>query len=123
MSNQSVAIEIDVESAEHSEHYSDEGFWSKVGNVFRSAGEVVLEPALKLYYAAQDPETPAWAAGTVYGALGYFIFPLDLIPDLIPVVGYVDDLGVLTAAVATIATYITDEHVAEAKDTLKRWFD
>ena len=123
MSNQQVEIENGVENAEHSEHYSDEGFWNKVGQAFRSAGEVVLEPALKLYYAAKDPETPGWAAGTVYGALGYFIFPLDLIPDFVPVVGYTDDLGVLTAAVATVATYITDEHVAAAKETLKRWFD
>ncbi len=50
--------------------FSDSGFWDKVKKYARSAGESVLQPALKLYYAAQDPETPVWAKTTIYGALG-----------------------------------------------------
>lgn len=102
--------------------FSDQGFWDKVKGYAKAAGESVLEPALKMYYAATDSDTPIWAKTTIYSALGYFISPIDAIPDITPVVGYADDLGVLTAAVAVVATYIKDEHVKMAKETLKRWF-
>jgi uncharacterized membrane protein YkvA (DUF1232 family) len=54
--------------------------------------------------------------------LGYFISPIDAIPDVIPFVGYSDDLGVLVAAVATVSTYITDDVKAKAKAKLQDWF-
>ena len=102
--------------------FSDDGFWDKVKKFAKSAGESVLEPALKLYYATQDPETPAWAKTTIYGALGYFISPIDAIPDLTPIVGYSDDLGVLVAATATVAAHIKKKHKEKSKETLKQWF-
>ena len=102
--------------------YSDEGFWNKVVSFAKAAGKEVIEKALWLYYAAQDPATPAWAKGVVYGALGYFILPVDAIPDLVPVVGYTDDLGVLAAATAAIATYITEDVKTKAAKKMKNWF-
>ncbi|WPC75925.1 YkvA family protein [Vibrio porteresiae] len=102
--------------------FSDNGFWDKVKKYARSAGESVLEPALKLYYSAQDPETPVWAKTTIYGALGYFISPIDAIPDITPIVGYSDDLGVLAAAAAAVAVHVTKKHKDKAKETLKQWF-
>ena len=74
------------------DEYSDKGFWSKVIAFARTAGREVVEKALWLYFAAQNPATPAWARSVIYGALGYFILPLDAIADFAPVVGYVDDL-------------------------------
>jgi uncharacterized membrane protein YkvA (DUF1232 family) len=102
--------------------YSEQGFWDKVITHARAVGKEVIEKALWLYYAAQAPQTPAWAKGVIYGALGYFIFPLDAIPDPTPLVGYADDLGVLAAAIATVAMYITDEVKALAAQKLKDWF-
>lgn len=101
--------------------YSDGNFWEKIKNYAKTAGEEVLTPALKMYYAAQDSETPAWAKAAIYGALGYFISPVDAIPDLAPIIGYTDDLGVLAAALAATAANIKDDHVTKAKETLARW--
>ena len=70
----------------------------------------------------KTPATPAWAKGIVYGALGYFILPIDAIPDLAPVIGYTDDLGVLAAAVAAISAYITKDVRAKAEQKMKDWF-
>ena len=70
----------------------------------------------------QRAETPAWAKGVIYGALGYFIFPLDAIPDVVPVVGYADDLGVLTAALAMVAIHITPEIKEQGRQRLEQWF-
>lgn len=106
----------------YSQAYSDGSFWDKVKGFAKSAGEAVLESALKLYYSASDSDTPAWAKAVIYGALGYFISPIDAIPDITPIVGYADDLGVLAAALATTAAHIKDEHTQKSKDTLKQWF-
>jgi uncharacterized membrane protein YkvA (DUF1232 family) len=50
--------------------YSDDSFWDKVKTYAKSAGEEVLEPALKMYYAALDADTPSWAKATIFAALG-----------------------------------------------------
>ena len=55
-------------------------------------------------------------------ALGYFIFPADAIPDITPVVGYADDLGVLAAALAAIAAHVTPEAKRRASEQLKILF-
>lgn len=109
-------------SNKYTEEYSETSFWDKTKNFAKSAGETVIETALKLYYSSKDADTPAWAKATVFGALGYFISPIDAIPDLISVVGYSDDLGVLAAATAAIAAHIKDEHVQKAQETLRQWF-
>lgn len=80
---------------EFSKEYSDEKFWNKVKKYAVKAGKEVVLKALTMYYTMQDKDTPKWAKGVIIGALGYFIFPLDAIPDMTPVVGYADDLGVL----------------------------
>lgn len=82
----------------------------------------MVEKALWLYYAAQSPDTPRWARTAIYGALGYFIFPLDAIPDFAAVVGYTDDLGVLAAALATVSLYITDDIKDRTRQTMGKWF-
>lgn len=103
--------------------YSEQGFWDKVKQYAKDMGESVLEPALKLYYSAQDPDTPLWAKTTAYGALAYLISPIDAIPDLTPILGYTDDLGAIAAAIAMIAAHVKTKHTEKAKETLKQWFD
>ena len=95
--------------------YSKKGFWQKLIHYATTAGREVVEIALKLFYASQSPETPKWAKTIIYGALGYFINPVDAIPDLTPAVGYGDDLGVLVAALAIVAIHITPDIAEKAK--------
>ncbi|MFT0545187.1 YkvA family protein [Allopusillimonas ginsengisoli] len=102
--------------------YSPSRFWRKIGPRALGIGRSTLAKALYLFYAAQSPSTPKWARRVMYGALGYFIFPLDAIPDLAPLVGYTDDLSVMAAALATVAFYITPEIKQQAHQTLEKWF-
>lgn len=102
--------------------FSDDGFWNKVVKYAKTAGQEVIEKALWLYYAAQNAQTPAWAKATIYGALGYFILPIDAIPDVLPGVGYTDDLGVLAAAITAVSMYITDDVKQQASQKLRDWF-
>jgi uncharacterized membrane protein YkvA (DUF1232 family) len=99
-------------------HYSEKGFWQKVRDNAKKAGKEVIEKALWLYYALQKPETPLWAKTAIIGALGYFIFPLDALPDPM----FADDFGVLTAAVALVAIYIDDDVKAKTAQKMKEWF-
>ncbi|WP_331775377.1 YkvA family protein [Sulfurospirillum sp. 1612] len=105
-----------------SEDYSENSFWEKIKNFAKMAGAEVIGKALELYYTMQNPNTPTWAKTVIIGALGYFISPIDAIPDVTPIVGFTDDLGVLTAAIATVAMYITDEAKEKAKNKLEEWF-
>ena len=102
--------------------YSAESFWQKLRAQAGRAGRELVEKALWLYFAAQRERTPRWAKLTVYSALAYFILPADAVPDLLPGAGYVDDLGVLTAAVVTITAYVDDEVRARAAGLTARWF-
>lgn len=81
-----------------------------------------MEKALKMYYAAKDSDTPLTAKASIYAALGYLISPIDAIPDITPIIGYTDDLGVMGAVLALVIAYIKEEHTRLAKETLKRWF-
>lgn len=103
--------------------YSDENFWAKVKKYAKVAGKKVLKPALTLYYTLHDKDTPKWAKAIIIGALGYLICPVDAIPDIIPGVGYADDLAVLLAASATVAISIKPEHKKQSVEKLKQWFD
>ena len=101
---------------------SDDSFWQKLKAFAVVAGREVVRLALQLFYAARAPETPAWAKAVIYGALAYFILPVDAIPDLVPMVGFSDDLGALASAVATVAAHITPEIKERADAKLTEWF-
>jgi uncharacterized membrane protein YkvA (DUF1232 family) len=102
--------------------YSEEHFWDKVKKYARTAGSEVIEKVLILYYTMQDSATPMWAKGIITGALAYFIMPIDAISDLLPGVGYTDDLGVIAAAFATVLAEIKPKHIEAAKEKMKQWF-
>lgn len=107
---------------EYSKEYSESSFWTKVKTFAIKAGSNVIYAALKLYYTLQSTETPAWAKTVILGALGYFIAPIDVIPDMVPAVGFADDLGVLVSALATVSLYVDDNVKQKAKKQMKDWF-
>lgn len=102
--------------------YSENSFWAKIKRFSLAAGLEVIEKALVLYYTLMEPNVPVWAKTTITVALGYFIFPADAIPDFTPAVGYADDLGVLVAALATVAVHVTPEAKRRASETLQTLF-
>ena len=113
---------MDNNSDDFGKEYKESSFWEKIKNFAIDAGKDVIEKALTLYYCLLDADTPVWAKTVIVGALGYFIVPIDAIPDLTPVVGYSDDLGALVSALAIVATHIKPEHKTKAQEKLKVWF-
>ncbi|MGB3815701.1 MAG: YkvA family protein [Shinella sp.] len=70
------------------------------------------------YYCAFDPRTPMKVRGILLAALAYFVLPLDGIPDVLMLVGFSDDIAVLTAAFAAIRGHIRDDHYVAADKAL-----
>ena len=102
--------------------YSAPRLWRTLCKATLSAGRKTLLTALTLFYCLQDQDTPTWAKGVIIGALGYLVLPTDLVPDLLPGIGYGDDWGALVAALGTVAAYIKDEHKAKAEAQVERLF-
>lgn len=103
-------------------HYSEEKFWTKLKKFAVKAGHSVVYTALLLYYTLQKPDLPKKARITILAALGYFILPVDLIPDLAVGIGFTDDLGALGVALIQVAMHIDDEVKKKAKAKLTDWF-
>ena len=76
-------------------------FWAKLKRVI---GMVPFaEDLVASYYCALDPATPMRVRGMLLAALAYFILPFDLIPDMLPVLGFADDAALLTAVFGLVA--------------------
>ena len=78
--------------------------------------------ALLLFYTLQSGNLSLTDKAIIYGALGYFILPIDLIPDWIPVIGLSDDFGTLMYAYKRIKENITDEIREKAEIKLMEIF-
>ena len=103
---------------DYSKKYSEKGLDDKIKTNPKKIGRALLRNVLILYYLLKSDKVPARAKATVLGALGYFIFPIDVIPDFIPVAGYSDDSAVIAAALITLACYIYEEIERQADETL-----
>jgi uncharacterized membrane protein YkvA (DUF1232 family) len=68
-----------------------------------------------IYLAYQDPRTPWYARLWAAGVVGYAFSPIDLIPDFIPVLGYLDDLLIVPLGIALALKMIPAEVMAECR--------
>lgn len=73
---------------------------------------------LAAWFCARDPATPRRVRMTLLAALGYFVLPVDALPDIMPLLGFTDDAAVIAAAIAAVAGSITPEHRERAKQAL-----
>jgi len=102
--------------------FSEINLFKKIGQVAKNAGIIVIYPALVLYYLFKDENVPATSKTIIITALAYFIFPADAIPDVTPVIGYSDDLGVLYVTVSQLLKYITADTLEKVKARIVHWF-
>ena len=102
--------------------FSDSYFWKKLQKKVKKIGMKVTYAALLCYYVLKSPDVSRKDKAKIYGALGYFILPLDLIPDYVPMMGYTDDLSALLYCLHSIWKNITLEIERQAREQLYRWF-
>lgn len=81
-----------------------------------TVGVKITYTAMLLFYAYNRSETPRWAKNIILGSLTYLLSPIDAIPDLTPLIGFTDDIGVLSFGLVTIACHIDDDVRIAAKN-------
>lgn len=92
------------------------GFWRTFA---KAAKQIPLaEDVVAAYYCALDPNTPGKAKAVLLGALAYFIMPMDAVPDFLALVGFSDDIAVLSLAIATVRSNLTEAHRIAARKSI-----
>lgn len=100
----------------------------------KTRARALQKEAYAIYLAARDPRTPWYVRALIFFVVAHTFSPIDLIPDFIPVLGYLDDLiitpggiwlavrlipsEVLTEARAKAATYTVDSSVGKVGATI-----
>lgn len=78
----------------------------------------IKRDAHAIYLAARDPRVPWYAKALAFCVAGYALSPIDLIPDFVPILGYLDDLVIvplgMLAVVKLIPSHMMAEHRAAA---------
>lgn len=69
-----------------------------------------------LYFACRDPRVPWYVKALAIGVVGYALSPIDLIPDFIPILGYLDELVVIPLGVLAVRAMIPPSVLAECRE-------
>ncbi len=81
----------------------------------KSRARALKNETYALYLAARDPRTPWYARALIVLVVGYALSPIDLIPDFVPVLGYLDDLLIVPAGIALALKLIPREVMEQAR--------
>ncbi len=81
----------------------------------------IKRDALTLWFARRDPRTPWHAKALAVFVVAYALSPIDLIPDFIPVLGYLDDVILLPALIWLAVRLIPAEVLLEARAQAEAW--
>jgi len=111
-------ISWDVAKLAREQAYVRRGFWSKLRRF--AVALPFAEDLLAAYYCAFDRDTPLQVKAALIGALAYFVMPFDIIPDMMPVLGFTDDAAVLATALKLVASHIRPAHRDAAKAAIAR---
>ena len=111
MADENKKVTVD-EVNKYAASYSQDGLFDKISKYAKNIGLNLINEALKLWYVTDNPNLPSKTKAAIIGALGYLISPLDLVPDVLPVVGYTDDAGAVALAIA-MAQAVIDQKVKD----------
>lgn len=113
---------INLEKEEYKKEYNEKGFFDKLKKVLKVVGVKGVYMLLLLYNTLQRKDIPPKEKSIIIGALGYFILPLDALPDITPIVGYSDDIFALGMAILKVMPYIDDEMKEKSREQIIKWF-
>ena len=87
-------------------------------NELKSRARALKNEAFAVYLAAKDPRTPWYAKAVAFLTIAYAFSPIDLIPDFVPILGYLDDLFIVPAGIALAVRLIPPEVLEESRRTV-----
>ena len=95
------------------------GFFQKL----RQKAKAIKADVLALWFAYRDERTPWYAKLWTAMVVGYAFSPIDLIPDFIPVLGYVDDAILLPLGILVAIRLIPKEVLADSRVKARTWLE
>ena len=107
--------------SKYADCYNPGALFDKIKQVAVKAGVKLVYIVLILYYATLDKELPVKDRLMVLAALGYFILPVDFIPDMLPG-GFADDTAAMIYVLKQIWTNLMPATFDKAKGRLQEWF-
>lgn len=84
-------------------------------SALKAQARQLKQHTLTVYYAARDPRTPAYVRVLALLVAAYALSPIDLIPDFIPVIGYLDDLLIVPLGLALVVRLTPPEVLESAR--------
>lgn len=111
--------DLNESMSKYGKDYDDNKFWNVVKKYGGKIGQDVLSKAFRLYFVLKKDNIPFSVKGIVIGALGYLIMPIDIIPDVIPMLGWTDDAAAIALALAQINSYIDVDVEQQADEKVK----
>jgi uncharacterized membrane protein YkvA (DUF1232 family) len=78
---------------------------------------------MALWFACRDPRTPWYARALAMLVVAYALSPIDLIPDFIPVLGYLDDLILLPVGIYLVLKLVPAQAMADARAKAQSWIE
>lgn len=76
---------------------------------------------MTLWFALRHPDTPWYARALATILTAYALSPIDLIPDFIPVLGYLDDLIIVPAGVWLLLKIVPDQVISDSRAAAEQW--
>lgn len=102
-------------------YYDELELAHKIKSVGKKIGSQVIYYVVIMALLVSDNKIPLKVRLVFMAALGYLILPADLVADIIPAIGFTDDIAFLTYAINNAREYITPEVKNRAKEKLDRW--
>jgi len=85
-------------------------------SALKAWGKALKRDVVALWLAARDPRVPWYAKALAVAIAGYALSPIDLIPDVIPVLGLLDDIIIVPAGIALVVRMIPPAIMAEHRE-------
>ena len=84
-------------------------------NTLKTQAKQLKQHTLTVYFAARDPRTPILVRALALLVAAYALSPIDLIPDFIPIIGYLDDLILIPLGLALVVRLTPPEVIESAR--------
>ena len=104
--------------SDYSDYFSADTLLGKINHLSSSGYCELIRKVLILYVLFISAEVPAVTKVLIVAALGYFICPIDAIPDLIPMIGYSDDVSVIGLLLTQLDDLISPSIEAEVESLM-----
>jgi uncharacterized membrane protein YkvA (DUF1232 family) len=89
---------------------------------WRAAAQRLERDVYALYLAGRDPRTPWYAKALIAAIVAYAFSPIDLLPDFIPLLGYLDELVLVPLGVLLVRRMVPERVMADCRTRAEEAF-